>query len=463
MYDMLILALPGPNNSSSMALGLNSEGDVAGWAAEPDAGVIWHAGSVDFALPAQSASQLFDVNSSGDAVGVLGETDPTGAALVPVLVRNGVVHDLTPVLGKGSAVLSINEAGLVCGSSYKSKAFVYDSHENKVIRWIDPLPGIWQYSTGQAINGNGDVAGNNYGFPDRGYFCDFDGTLKDLGSAYVSGLNDSRIVVGSRDIPSWRAVIWDANEASPAATELPLPEGSTYSLGLGINNYGDVVGTCGTSSNVVGQSTRSVFIYSHSDQVSTDVKKLISDPQQWDLADVEAINDKGQIVGYGDYKGKGLRAFLLEPVLLEPGPPGLTFPEHIDTDLPVSFEEAFGTVLVDGRGWIISLKGGPPQPAPPPPRSWMRLNAAKRGALMGLVMDELAMYISDARTREKVRVELLERVRASVDRLMQSVAESGTSSVGNVPPARVTPELQARMDKIFMRLGRRSRTAHRRP
>jgi uncharacterized membrane protein len=447
MYD--ILALPGPNNTSSLALGLSPEGDVAGWAAEPEAGVIWRDGHLAFSLPAKSGSKLLAVNSSGDAVGVLGESDPTP---LPVLVRDGVAQDLSPMLGKGSNVTDINDAGQVCGnSSNNNKGFVYDSHKNEVIQWIEPLPNMVVVAA-EGINEHGAVAVQNFTgqayqmVKGRSSFYDHDSGLKDLGLwSSALGLNDSGIVCGGLEyLPSpyiGPPATWDANEQSPAAKDLPLPEGFDYGEANGINNYGDVVGWC--------EPDRSAFIYSHSDQITTDLNKLISDPK-WHLIEARGINDKGQIVGYGTFEGVGVTAFLLNP------PKGpvmtLTLPDDIDIALPVSFEQAVGTVLVGGRGWVISLKGAhTPRPAPPPPLAWMRLDAAKREALMGLVLDELATYIEDVTTRTRVRTELLEEVRGTLDRQLQSLAETPTPPVGEVVHPSVTPELQARIDRIIAR------------
>jgi hypothetical protein len=126
------------------------------------------------------------------------------------------------------------------------------------------------------------------------------------------------------------------------------------------------------------------------------------------------------------------------------GPQG--FPDEIEIHLPVSFDIVVGNVVVGGgRGWSISLKGGPPRPVEPLPKSRIQLSAAKRDALIKLVLDELAMHIADANAQENVRTEMLEGVQASVDRLMQSVAVS--------PKGRTeaSPEMKAKMDGILTR------------
>jgi uncharacterized membrane protein len=441
MYD--ILALPGPNNAKSMAFGLNEAGDVVGHAfgGTVDFGVIWQAGSTPFSLAANRYNTLRGLNNSGVAVGERGETDP--ATHIAVLVQNPEVHDLPLPAGSGWNATDINDRGLVCGNGYYDpRSFVYDSQTGKMIHLTDILPGAKTTFVG-AINGSGTVAG----YTDSSAFVFFySGQVKTLGQHIAFDLNDDGIVCGAvlkpSEPPGWThavPVTWDTRKVSPAPKELPLLPGFTAGQAMGINKDGDVVGNCWTQSN----APDSAFIYSKSKDESQNLNKLILDPD-WHLEGATSINNKGYIAGYGEYRGQDPTAFLLTPQLhTMNGDVG--FPEHIDIEIPVSFDIAVGNVLVGGNGWLISLKGGPPRPVDPLPRSWMQLTPAKRDALMKLVLDELATYIVDAGTREKVRTELLKSAQASVDWMMKSVAESPKAR------AEVTPELQARMDEILAR------------
>jgi hypothetical protein len=89
-------------------------------------------------------------------------------------------------------------------------------------------------------------------------------------------------------------------------------------------------------------------------------------------------------------------------------------------------------VAVDGGGWIIV--GGHPRPVDPW-GPWARINSHKRDALVALAMDEIATYIHDRGTREKVRSALVEGARASMEKLSHSVGESRSGPAGS--PARV--------------------------
>src|SRR5262249_18554153 len=152
----------------------------------------------------------------------------------------------------------------------------------------------------------------------------------------------------------------------------------------------------------------SAFIYSHSEGTSVDLNKLISDPD-WYLESASCINDAGQIVGWGTYRGQGPMAFLLVPQRV------WHFPKDLEIDLPADFDIVMGNLIGGGSGWVVSLKGVHPPRPEPGPEPWMQLHADTREALMGVVLDALARSIPDRGTREHVRRELLAGVRASVD------------------------------------------------
>jgi uncharacterized membrane protein len=460
MDTYTVSALPGPNNSESIAWGLSLEGHVVGCAFGPNGsfGVRWQGGQIDFSLDANSHSDLHDVNRSGDAVGVIGDNDPTTSRAV--LVRAGQVQDLSGLVGKGSSASGINDNGLVCGSSQDGKAFVCDPDAGKVLHWIETVTGgaIGPDANAKAlaINGYGNVAGyaapsalySGYvSSPGKGFFYKSqDGTTKFLEGDGATDLNGSNIVCGSLtsltsldDVPAR----WDANQAEPKPWTLPLPEGFITGQANGINNHGDVVGRA-CNKAFFDLTHVSAFIYSHSEDKSVDLNTLISDPD-WHLDYASRINDARQIIGYGTYRGQGPMAFLLVPQRV------WQFQKKLDIDLPASFEVIIGNLIVGGSGWIISLKGDHrPQPKPgPEPR--MQWHADTREALMGLVLDTLARSIPDRGTQEQVRRELLEGVRASVDRLQQAVAESHTPSGSTGAQAGMTPEMKARVQKSIAR------------
>ena len=81
-------------------------------------------------------------------------------------------------------------------------------------------------------------------------------------------------------------------------------------MGKGINTSGQVTGYFGTNSN------RIAFLYDAAHGM-VDLNSLIDPSSGWNLSEDDAINDRGQITGYGYHFGVGT-AFLLTPVP-EPG------------------------------------------------------------------------------------------------------------------------------------------------
>jgi probable HAF family extracellular repeat protein len=435
MYNISSLSVP--NSSDNMAFGMSTGKHIAGIAFGPGSqsgavGVMWYGNGFEFALNWGSASVLYEVNNYGDAVGMRAMGNST--TQIPVLVQNSTVHDLTPAVGEGAIATGINDARQVCGWSWNNpKAFVYDANTNAVIHWIDPLPG-GDRSVATVINTNGQVAGTSH---NHGFF--YNGQLKDLGpAAFVSGLNDSDIVSGSIGKPypqNFSPAIWDANQVAPTATEIPVPPGFTGGHGEGINNQGDVVGSCWNQNSYNG--SQSAFLYSGG------VSKDLNDPQAypgWHLEFAEEINDQGAISGYGTYNGQRT-GFLLEPVKQKP-------PWMHEISLPELVGFIIGGVAVDGGGWIIV--GGHPIPVDPWGR-WARIHAAKRDALVALAMDEIAMYITDRGTRERVRTELLKGVSESIDRLVTSVGESHPMPTGDVVGTVTALPMQAGRPEILAR------------
>jgi uncharacterized membrane protein len=438
MNTYQILALPGPDASESMAFGLNEKNDVVGVALERDVGVFWQANSAPFSLPPTSYSTFHALNNSGEVVGQLGEDFHTAIA---VLVRDHDAHHLPLPKEAGWSAAGINDRGLVCGQAYYDvRSYVYDSHADKLMYLGEiiskDIRGIEGYYV-VAINGIGMVAGYTQS---NVFVFQAGGVPKLLGPGAAYDLNDLGVVCGSQQRPTETGrdevpVTWDCAKPSPTPKEVKLPSGFTAGRAWGINRHGDVVGSCWTQSN-----DTSAFICSGGRSEPLD--DLVSDPD-WHLQIATRINDSGHVIGHGQYRGQSPVAFRLDPQVVPiDGPQG--FPDEIDVDLPVSFDIVVGNVLVGGgRGWSISVKGGPPRPVEPLPKSRIQLSPAKRDALIKLVLDELAMFVADANAKQNVRTELLKGVQASVDRLVQSVAGSPAGR------AEASPEMKAKMDEIL--------------
>jgi len=79
-------------------------------------------------------------------------------------------------------------------------------------------------------------------------------------------------------------------------------------VGRGINQSGQVVGGASTPGDYINYRA---FLYS--DGIMKDLNDLIQPNSGWSLFAAYAINDRGQITGYGSING-ATHAFLLTPV-----------------------------------------------------------------------------------------------------------------------------------------------------
>jgi probable HAF family extracellular repeat protein len=198
--------------------------------------------------------------------------------------------------------------------------------------------------------------------------------------------------------------IWDVTTDPPAIKSIPLPTSDAFigAHASGINNQGVVVGTCWTAAS---SDTDQQTAYVYSNGSSTDLNTLISAAGWW-LQDATHINDAGMITGIGSFNGQQT-AFLLTPAHSRGGV--ISVPKLVATLI-------FGGVTVDGGGWVVV--GGTPIPVGPRgPEGWSLLSSSKRDALIGMALDEVAKYITDANVRELVRSAILEGVRTSVGQL----------------------------------------------
>ena len=136
----------------------------------------------------------------------------------------------------------------------------------------------------------------------------YDGAMHDLGSlggSYSEGrsINSSGHVAGFSSLVNdspLHAFLFDG-----AMHDLGTL-GGTESLGFGINASNIVVG----SSYLAGNAAQHAFLF---DGAMHDLNSLIDPSAGWVLTEARAINDRGQIVGYGVIGGH-THAFLMTPV-----------------------------------------------------------------------------------------------------------------------------------------------------
>jgi len=132
------------------------------------------------------------------------------------------------------------------------------------------------------------------------------GTLPGGVTSIANATNSSGVIVGQSDGSStdgnWHAVGWDADREIRDLGTLP---GGTYSIAFAINDSNVVVGYGNLSNN----APHAIIWTSSGKQ---DLNSLIPSASGWVLINANAINNAGQITGYGTIKGSN-HAFLLTP------------------------------------------------------------------------------------------------------------------------------------------------------
>lgn len=291
-----------------------------------------------------STSYAYDINSSGQ---IVGESDITGNTASHAFVySSGVMTDLGTLAGTtGSYAVAVNNNGQIIGDTYTggytlNKAFIYS---NGSMSSIGSLGGGWSvasginnygqvvgsnssggflYSNGNtttfngmsvplAINDNGQVAGTGV----NGHVAlSSNGTVTDLGtlggsSGFATAININGQIVGSTYVAgdtNYHAFLY----SNGGMTDLGTLWG-TDSFASDINSNGLVVGQFQI---VPGQfapsSSFHAFVYSNG--VMTDLNSLIAPNSGWTLEEASAVNDSGQIVGFGVFNGQE-QAFVLNP------------------------------------------------------------------------------------------------------------------------------------------------------
>jgi probable HAF family extracellular repeat protein len=229
----------------------------------------------------------------------------------------GMVNLGTLAGGNSSAAFEINSSGMIAGDSFiSSKQVNATSWTNRQIKNLGSLPKAI-FTAGLDINDDNEIVGESvfsYGppFKSHGFAWTSGSGMIDLGTlpggvtSIANAINLSGIIVGQSDGSStgghWHAVEWDVSRKIHDLGTLP---GGTYSVAFAINDSDVVVGYGNLSDNAPH-----AMIWNSSGK--QDLNALIPADSGWVLINANAINNVGQITGYGTHNGYN-RAFLLTP------------------------------------------------------------------------------------------------------------------------------------------------------
>lgn len=300
-------------------------------------------------LSGGTLSSATAINTAGVVAGY-STFAPSSSTRAATLTGSTLTNLGAPSGATASWIWGMNDAGSLVGTALVSgqqKAFIYQNGGFTL------LPSLGGLSGGvRDINNSGVVTGGTYladNFTTHAFrYNPATSTMEDLGTlggarSSANAINDNGWVVGTSDL-STSNIYTRAFVARPGFGMFGLTLGGNFSAAYGINNAGKVVGQSSLLNNdnfrpaflftgeavlnigtlggnqatayaindsdvVVGSSltatdnaTFHAFIYQSG--IMTDLNSLITPNSGWMLNEALAINNAGQIVGYGTLNGQ---------------------------------------------------------------------------------------------------------------------------------------------------------------
>ena len=305
--------------TQTMAFAINNRGQVVGKArngSDHDRAVLFENGTVrDLGTLGGAASRAYGINNNGD---VVGSAEKVGGLSVPFVYRGGQIEDLG--FSEAGDALDINDGGDIVGNSGSGFAILGGVKSTLGFRVSD-------------INNRRQVAGeaNRPIIEDLEIYAPFVDDPTENGyiaaKIYAGGgayaINEARQFTGWVEDGSHR----EYRVFAPLYSQgnLQIVTGGTYSAGLGINRWGEVVGSYlpRWTGMYLGRPSpqpptqeelndKEAFIANPKGVVN--LNNLIPADAGWVLLEATDINDLGQVVGFGKKDGE-VRAFRLDPLL----------------------------------------------------------------------------------------------------------------------------------------------------
>ncbi len=290
--------LTGEGNSGAFVTAVNDDGLIAG-ASDSFAGTVnSHGGFI--------APDGFTPNPIGDRVGP-SDMDSAGRLACTIIDEAfidrvaGVWHNgVTTILGsldpaQQSFAHAMNDAGIVVGISDTAQGPIYAT----------------KWDSGRVINLGGIPTA------DPAWFW----------ISTANDINENGLIVGEAYVNSFTTQAAQWPDAAPGPQLLELPEGFSRSQAEAVNDRGHIVGWAQQQL----QTTRAV-LWRHGRM--TDLNTLIDPDSGWRLQNAVDINNRGQIIGFGEFDDLWV-GFRLDPLC--------------DADL-----DASGTVDVDDLNEVLA-------------------------------------------------------------------------------------------------------------
>ena len=376
----------GPMNDTafSQATFVANNGVITGLTSTPDFtqhAVVWYKGLItDLGTPGLGGpnSGAFGVNErvQVDGQAESSAADPnnenfcgygTGLECLPFLWEGGIMTALPLLGGNNGTVGNINNRGEVAGIAETSirdpecvsgvsvngtgplvldfEAVIWGPRRGQV-RKLSPLPGdsvgmaLWVNNKGQAVGSSGSCANTilpPFAAGPHAVLWDRDGSVHDLGNLggtvnigllavgnVAFSINNRGQIVGISALPgnqSVHAFLWTKETGMQDLGTLP---GDVYSAGLDINDRGDVVG--GSIDGNPASGNPRAFVRQNG--VMTDLNTLVPAVSPLYLLTAFAINDVGEIAGFGVNGTGNVHAFVATPSRSEDNSESAAFDEQ---------------------------------------------------------------------------------------------------------------------------------------
>jgi probable HAF family extracellular repeat protein len=298
---------------SALAFGLNDQGQVVGGAIFSDGtrrAFLWQSGTGIInlgVLAGDTTSEAVSINNAGQVVGV--SYPAAGQPLRGFLWQaNTGMIDVGAGAGLFTQATGINQQGVVIGYAssvpdFSSGNFVFTYTARSGIQPIT-VPGM-SVTDVEAINNSGQMVVGTLNSKNLLLITPGTAPVEIQGSGNLVGagamaMNDSGTVVGyiePSNGDSAHGFVWNQNTGF---VDLG------YGVATGINNLGQVVG-------VEDLSDGSFIGYLYEDGTVYNLATLLdASAAGWTNIDPRAINNNGQIAGFGTFDGQ-TEAFLLTP------------------------------------------------------------------------------------------------------------------------------------------------------